>query len=89
MTELLSVPTQHYSDNVYPYTRGSDPLYKKGFPHWLQHRKETWNGKGEYLYTHSHILYATRFNPLLTIGNSLKKQKSMYKVLTPSIKPPI
>ncbi len=29
------------------------------------------------------------FNPLPTIGNSLKKQKSLYKVLTPSIKPPI
>ncbi len=27
------------------------------------------------------------FNPLPTTGNSLKKQKSMYKVLTPSIKP--
>ncbi len=27
------------------------------------------------------------FNPLLTIGNSLKKQKSLYKVLTPNIKP--
>ncbi len=27
-------------------------------------------------------------NPLPTIGNSLKKQKSLYKVLTPSIKPP-
>ncbi len=26
--------------------------------------------------------------PLLTIGNSLKKQKSLYKVLTPSIKRP-
>ncbi len=26
-------------------------------------------------------------NPLPTIGNSLKKQKSLYKVLTPSIKP--
>ncbi len=29
-----------------------------------------------------------RVNPLPTIGNSLKKQKSLYKVLTPSIKPP-
>ncbi len=28
-------------------------------------------------------------NPLPTIGSSLKKQKSLYKVLTPSIKPPI
>ncbi len=28
-------------------------------------------------------------NPLLTIGNSLKKQKSLYKVLMPNIKPPI
>ncbi len=28
-------------------------------------------------------------NPLPTIGNSLKKQKSLYKVLTPSINPPI
>ncbi len=28
-------------------------------------------------------------NPLRPIGNSLKKQKSLYKVLTPSIKPPI
>ncbi len=28
------------------------------------------------------------YNPLPTIGNSLKKQKSLYKVLTPSIKPP-
>ncbi len=27
------------------------------------------------------------FNPLPTIGNSLVKQKSLYKVLTPSIKP--
>ncbi len=27
-------------------------------------------------------------NPLPTIGNSLKKQKSLYKLLTPSIKPP-
>ncbi len=27
-------------------------------------------------------------NPLPTIGNGLKKQKSLYKVLTPSIKPP-
>ncbi len=27
--------------------------------------------------------------PLPTIGNSLKKQKSLYKVLTPSIKPTI
>ncbi len=29
------------------------------------------------------------FTPLPTIGNSLKKQKSLYKVLLPSIKPPI
>ncbi len=28
------------------------------------------------------------FNPLPTIGNSLEKQKTQYKVLTPSIKPP-
>ncbi len=28
-------------------------------------------------------------NPLPTIGNSLRKQKSLYKVLTPSIKPSI
>ncbi len=28
-------------------------------------------------------------NPLPTLGNSIKKQKSLYKVLTPSIKPPI
>ncbi len=28
-------------------------------------------------------------NPLPTIGNSLKKQKSLYKVSTPSIKAPI
>ncbi len=28
------------------------------------------------------------FNPLPTIGNSLKKQKSLYKVLTPSIRSP-
>ncbi len=27
-------------------------------------------------------------NPLLTTGNSLKKQKSLYNVLTPSTKPP-
>ncbi len=27
-------------------------------------------------------------NPLPTIGNSVKKQKSLYKVLMPSIKPP-
>ncbi len=27
-------------------------------------------------------------NPLPTIGNSLNKQKSLYKVVTPSIKPP-
>ncbi len=27
-------------------------------------------------------------NPLLTIGNSLKKQKTLYKVLMPSINPP-
>ncbi len=27
-------------------------------------------------------------NPLPTIGNSLKKHKSLYKVLTPSINPP-
>ncbi len=32
-----------------------------------------------------HIMITT----LLTIGNSLKKQKSLYKVLTPCIKPPI
>ncbi len=32
--------------------------------------------------------YMYSFNPLPTIGNGLKKQKSMYKVLTPSIKPP-
>ncbi len=31
----------------------------------------------------------TLINPFPTIGNSLKKQKSLYKVLTPSIKPPI
>ncbi len=30
-----------------------------------------------------------RCNPLPTIGNSLKKQKSLYKVLTPSTKPRI
>ncbi len=30
-----------------------------------------------------------KVDPLLTIGNSLKKQKSLYKVLTPSIKPHI
>ncbi len=29
------------------------------------------------------------FKPLPTIGNSLNKQKSLYKVLTPSIKLPI
>ena len=28
-------------------------------------------------------------NPLPTTANSLKKQKNMYKVLTPNIKPPI
>ncbi len=28
-------------------------------------------------------------NPLPTIGNNLKKQKSLYKVLMPSIKLPI
>ncbi len=28
------------------------------------------------------------YNSFLSIGNSLKKQKSLYKVLTPSIKPP-
>ncbi len=28
------------------------------------------------------------YNPLPTIENSLKQQKSLYKVLTPSIKPP-
>ncbi len=27
-------------------------------------------------------------NPLPTIGNSLKKQENLYKVVTPSIKPP-
>ncbi len=32
---------------------------------------------------------AMPFNPLPTVGNSLKKQKSLYKVLTPSIKPHI
>ncbi len=30
---------------------------------------------------------AILFNPLPTLGNSLKKQKSLYKVLTRSIKP--
>ncbi len=30
----------------------------------------------------------TPVNPLPTIGNSLKKQKSMYKALSHSIKPP-
>ncbi len=38
----------------------------------------------------AHYVYDVMWlNPLLTIGNSLKKQKSLYKVLTPSIKPPI
>ncbi len=40
------------------------------------------------LSTHT-ILGHSGVNPLPTIGNSLKKQKSLYKVLTPSIKPPI
>ncbi len=35
------------------------------------------------------LLQPAVFNPLPTIGNSLKKQKSLYKVLMPSIKPPI
>ncbi len=34
-------------------------------------------------------MHRKQFNPLPTIGNSLKKQKSLYKVLAPSIKPPI
>ncbi len=34
-------------------------------------------------------LYLYGVNPLPTIGNSLKKQKRLYKVLTPSIKPRI
>ncbi len=36
--------------------------------------------------THSHtcIAFNWLFNPLPTVGNSLKKQKSLYKVLTPS-----
>ncbi len=36
-------------------------------------------------------IYSPRLavNPLPTIGNSLRKQKSLYKVLMPSIKPPI
>ncbi len=35
------------------------------------------------------LVMLPKVNPLPTIGNSLKKQKSLYKVLTPSIKPPI
>ena len=31
--------------------------------------------------------FGDRFNSLPTTANSLKKQKSMYKVLTPNIKP--
>ena len=44
---------------------------------------------------HDNIIFITikpileRDNPLPTIRNSLKKQKSLYKVLTPSIKTPI
>ncbi len=34
-------------------------------------------------------MQCTRVNPLPTIGNSLKKQKSQYKVLTPGINPHI
>ncbi len=33
-------------------------------------------------------IYCVLINPLPTIRNSLKKQKSLYKVLSPSIKPP-
>ncbi len=36
---------------------------------------------------HAHLKFPV--NPLPTIGSSLKKQKSLYKVLTPSIKPHI
>ncbi len=35
------------------------------------------------------VQWSPCINPLPTIGNSLKKQKSLYKVLTPSIKPSI
>ncbi len=43
-----------------------------------------------YMYMYIHV-YGLKpaFNPLPTIGNSLKKQKLLYKLLTPSIKPPI
>ncbi len=34
-------------------------------------------------------IVSMQINPLLTIGNSLKKLISLYKVLTPSIKPSI
>ncbi len=34
-------------------------------------------------------MYVLGSNPLPTTENSLKKQKSVYEVLTPSIKPPI
>ena len=36
-----------------------------------------------------YVIVQTLLNPLPTIRNSLKKQKSLYKVLTPSITTPI
>ncbi len=43
-------------------------------------------GKKQTKTAKSHSFHFNRYGP--TIGNSLKKQKSLYKVLTPSIKPP-
>jgi len=40
--------------------------------------------------SYNYVLQLPNFiNPLPTKANSLKKQKSMYKVLTPNIKPPM
>ncbi len=35
------------------------------------------------------VISTSAHRPLPTIGNSLEKQKSLYRVLKPSIKPPI
>ncbi len=52
------------------------------------HTRQTSN-KDVYEYWKIDLVSQYGVNPLPTIGNSLKKQKSLYKVLTPSSKPPM
>ncbi len=49
----------------------------------------TYHGQLKYRVKSGYIRTLSNYGYLLTLGNSLGKQKSLYKVLTASIKPSI